>query len=226
MGIIDCITPKIDHDKSYGILGVTDAPSAAVLGTFGPVPIQTFERRIALSDLDTLTVGKICNADPIIPRPSDLLWLYGQLYTIPRICGWNGFLYALTSEKKYAISQIIPMPFFNASPTDYNTIYTTLLRAVDKCMKVKQKTCVVTFDQPHYQKARDFISSTSDPRLQSVVIRLGGFHMLMSFLGSIGYVMSESGLEESLSTIYAPLSVGKMMSGHAYSRAISSLGFG
>ncbi|KAG5867405.1 hypothetical protein JTB14_014970 [Gonioctena quinquepunctata] len=68
MGMIDCITPKIDNNKSYGILRVTDAPSAAVLGTFGPVPIQTFEERIAPSDLDTLTAGKICNADPIIPR--------------------------------------------------------------------------------------------------------------------------------------------------------------
>ncbi|KAG5881877.1 hypothetical protein JTB14_008691 [Gonioctena quinquepunctata] len=63
MGMIDCITPKIDNDKSYGILRVADAPSSAVLGTFGPVLIQTFEKRIAPSDLDTLIVGKICNAE-------------------------------------------------------------------------------------------------------------------------------------------------------------------
>lgn len=42
----------------------------------------------------------------------------------------------------------------------------------------------------------------------------------MSFLGSIGYIMSGSGLKELLSTIYAPLSVEKMMTGHAYSRAV------
>lgn len=44
--------------------------------------------------------------------------------------------------------------------------------------------------------------------------------MLMSFLGSIGYIMSGSGLKELLSLIYAPISVDKMMIGHAYARAI------
>lgn len=120
MGMIDCITPKVDDDKSHGILRVTDAPSAAVLGTFGLVPIQTFEKRIAPSDLDTLTVEKICNAVSIIPILYDLLWMYGKANDIPRVCGWNGFMEGLTSKRKYAISQIIPMSFVNASPSDYN----------------------------------------------------------------------------------------------------------
>ncbi|KAJ8729647.1 hypothetical protein PYW08_001228 [Mythimna loreyi] len=42
----------------------------------------------------------------------------------------------------------------------------------------------------------------------------------MSFLGCIGYIMAGSGLKEVLSLIYAPVSVEKMLSGHAYSRAI------
>lgn len=45
--------------------------------------------------------------------------------------------------------------------------------------------------------------------------------MLMSFLGSIGYIMDGSGLKEALGNkIYAPNSVDKMLSGHAYSRSI------
>jgi len=42
----------------------------------------------------------------------------------------------------------------------------------------------------------------------------------MFFLGCIGYVMSGSGLNEILSIIYAPVSVEKMMNGHAYVRAV------
>jgi hypothetical protein len=49
----------------------------------------------------------------------------------------------------------------------------------------------VTFDQPLWQKAVEI--ALSDVSL-NVVCRLGGFHLLMCFLGSIGSVMSSSGL--------------------------------
>lgn len=49
---------------------------------------------------------------------------------------------------------------------------------------------------------------------------LGGFHLLMSFMGAIGYIMAGSGLKELWSTIYATNSIEKMMTGHAYSRAV------
>lgn len=42
----------------------------------------------------------------------------------------------------------------------------------------------------------------------------------MSFLGSIGYIMSGSGLEDLFKLIFAPNSVEKIMFGHAYSRAV------
>ena len=54
----------------------------------------------------------------------------------------------------------------------------------------------------------------------NVFLRLGGFHQLMSFLGSIGTLMEGSGLKIALETIYAPVTVGHMMTGKAYARAI------
>lgn len=51
-------------------------------------------------------------------------------------------------------------------------------------------TTCITFDQPLYIKAVDIsIAANLD-----VVIRLGGFHTLMNFMGSIGHVMKRSGL--------------------------------
>lgn len=84
------------------------------------------------------------------------------------------------------------------------------------------KSCVIiTFDQPIYWKARVIVSAaSSDSILTHCVIRLGGFHLLMSFLGCIGYIMNGSGLKELLSTVYAPLSVDKMLQGHAFARAV------
>lgn len=52
------------------------------------------------------------------------------------------------------------------------------------------------------------------------MVRLGGFHLLMSFLGCIGYLMDGSGLKELMSTVYAVVSVEKMLQGHAFSRAV------
>lgn len=57
-----------------------------------------------------------------------------------------------------------------------------------------------------------------------MIVRLGGFHLLMSFMGAIGYIMTGSGLKELLSIIYAPNTVEKMFTGHAYARAVRGHG--
>ena len=54
----------------------------------------------------------------------------------------------------------------------------------------------------------------------NIVCRLGGFHTLLSFIGSIGYVMGESGSEEVLTEVSAGNSVLHMLSGKAYTRAV------
>lgn len=53
-----------------------------------------------------------------------------------------------------------------------------------------------------------------------ISVRLGGFHMLMSFLGCIGHTMAGSGLKELLGVVYAANLVDKMLTGHAYARAV------
>ena len=54
----------------------------------------------------------------------------------------------------------------------------------------------------------------------NIVISLGGFHLLMSFLGGIGTIMGGSGLAETMETIYAQNSVVHMLDGKAYARAL------
>ena len=79
-------------------------------------------------------------------------------------------------------------------------------------------TPVVTFNQPLWWKALTIIScERDDSELKSIVLRLDAFHMWMSFLDSIGYLMYDSGLKETLETIYAPNAVIHMLSGKAVS---------
>ena len=56
--------------------------------------------------------------------------------------------------------------------------------------------------------------------LGAIVIRLGGFHTIMSFLGCIGYLMSGTGIWEALEVVYAGNTVPHLLSGKAVSRAL------
>lgn len=123
-----------------------------------------------------------------------------------------------TAGKSFMRSKIICLPFIIYPPSQYDTINTSLLLAVEKCKTSNQKTCFVTFDQPLYAKAQEIVAN--NPTFANVFVRLGGFHLLMSFLGAIGYIMAGSGLKDLFTTIYAENSVKKMLAGHAYARAI------
>ena len=69
---------------------------------------------------------------------------------------------------------------------------------------------------PLYVKAYEIVST----RNMKIFVRLGGFHQLMSFLGSIGCPMESSGLRTALGYVYAQLTVGHMFSGKAYACAV------
>ena len=54
----------------------------------------------------------------------------------------------------------------------------------------------------------------------NIVTRLGDFHLLMSFLGSIGKMMESSGIEDVLESVYGSNTVKHILSGKAISRAL------
>ncbi|KAG1690318.1 KH domain-containing protein 3 [Nymphon striatum] len=85
--------------------------------------------------------------------------------------------------------------------------------------KAGQSVCHVTFDQPLYMKASEIIAAS--PELKTcLVTRLGGFHLIMSYMGAIGYNMDGSGLDVLWQTVYAGATVQHMLNGHAYARAL------
>ena len=73
-----------------------------------------------------------------------------------------------------------------------------------------------------YAKVREIVAckEADDDNLNSIIVRFGGFHTAMSFLGSIGYLMNGSGLKEALCEIFAANSVNHVLNGHAYRRAV------
>ena len=53
-----------------------------------------------------------------------------------------------------------------------------------------------------------------------VVMWLGGFHFLKSFLGCIGYILVCSCLAEAMGVVYVPNTVKYILKGEAYSKAL------
>ena len=91
-------------------------------------------------------------------------------------------------SKSYAHLLIIDL-----NPSDPTCIYSALLYIESQAKKLNIVTLCITFDQPLWVKAMDIIKNKS----MNIACRLGGFHTLMSFIGSIGTMMKGSDLEES-----------------------------
>lgn len=151
---------------------------------------------------------------------SDLLWHLGSISSDaekPRP-NWSGSMQHIFSGDDYFVpkSEVLLLPIVDNKPSDDDCIYSTLAYIQTQAQRLNVPTPCVTFDQPLWIKAIEIIKSKS----LNIVCRLGGFHTMMSFVGSIGQMMKGSGLEEALETVYGPNAVNHMMSGKAISRAL------
>ena len=113
-------------------------------------------------------------------------------------------------------SKITYLPIIDLNPTKEKCIYSTLLFIQEQAKILNIVTPCITFDQPLRLKTVEITKSKS----MNVVCRLGGFHLLMSFLGSIGKVMECSGISELFQVVYSSATAVHMMSGKAYARAL------
>jgi hypothetical protein len=223
MGGLKCTTPRSDSSSdTINVLRLKKTPSAEYMGNYGHVPIKVYPNA-AKTGLKKLLAceTKLTNFEltPTTTEHLDSLWLASFSLRVQPIPGWGGFNHFVTEKDGvFHVSDVVALPFINMDPTNLSTIYTALLFAQNEASKYNRNYCIVTFDQPLFIKAVDIITATPD--LSNVVARLGGFHLLMSFMGSTGYIMAGSGLEELWRTVYGSDSITHMLDGHSYSRAL------
>ena len=220
MGGIQCSKPASNSGSVGATKRVLTPPEASVIGSYAEVPIKPYTQP------PSKALSKLTIKDPIehevattVAERFDVLWISGHTIQATPHSSWAWFMQsAMQNTGTYDVSEITTLPFINMDPSDCSTIYTTLCYARAQCDKAGQKTCFVTFDQPLYIKATEIVRSS--PGLACVVVSLGGFHLLMSLMGAIGYIMSGSGLQELWESIYARNSVVQIISGHACNRAL------
>jgi len=214
MGIIATTTPGNQSSKAVPRVNVTAEDIADV----GRISIAFYKPQI--NGMDSLKYGQIpsflvqdetCNAD--------LLWKTSWLLR-PQRPSWNGFMQMIQHGPHPGKSSVHFMPMIDLKSTDETCVYSTMCFVSDQA-KHYNNTPVLTFDQPLWWKAFEIQQNMPQSSLvRNIVLRLGGLHVEMSFLGSIGHIMGGSGIEAVLETIYAETAVGHMLSGKAISRAV------
>ena len=213
MGIIASITPAVSLQNVVPRVNVTAKDIAQV----GRIHIHT---KSFTNDMKPLVYKDWTDIDIEDDTAMlDALWKISYPLHTPRPA-WSGYMQMVSQGVHPGKSSIHFLPMIDLSPSDLNCVYSTLYFV---CSQAKEQhfTPVLTFDQPLWWKAMTVVEQEPmDSFIKSVVLRLGGLHLEMSFLGSIGQIMAGSGLEDILNLIYAENVVPHILSGKAISRAL------
>ena len=96
-------------------------------------------------------------------------------------------------------------------PSDPDTMLRAMMRVKELTAQTGQTFSVLTCDQQLYRVAVQ-ISWDQPATFKDMYFRLSGMHALMSIVGAIGSLMTESGLFDVLSEVYVFGGIPKMQS--------------
>ena len=153
---------------------------------------------------------------------SDILWvitrfIHQKCQTVP---SWTGFNITLKTEDLVLRDNIGYLPTINHPATSMSTIHEMLCQ----CLKIKNQlgleNIVLVCDQAIYAKAVEV--AWAEEKFKSVIIRLGAFHTICTFLAVIGKRFSEAGLRDIAieSGVIAEGSTKGVFQGKQYNRAV------
>ena len=137
--------------------------------------------------------------------------------TVP---GWSAFHATLSVypaiPTNIGYCQAIPSP-----PSDFNTVYTVIKRAESIFTRLSQTVVILTWDETLYSEAQ-IVKWRNPNELDNLFNRLGGFHRATNFMGDIGTIMENSGLDDVFveSGIHGLAIVAKIFRGKAYNNGI------
>jgi len=223
LGSIAGITPAKQSSIKNMSRSSTVRP-ASVRGKFSTMTIKKYIKPKSLG-LKKVFIGPL-----LLKKPSNLnqaisldnIWLSSFYIASPeKNCpSWSGFNQTVVVGTDYDTSSIDILPFINEDPNDVNTLYSALVFLQELSIKYNLGACPVTADQPLYIKIVEIILSS--PNITKLFARLGGFHLLSSYMGGMGFIMNGSGLTNLWMNVYATNSIGHMLDGKAYSQALKS----
>ena len=135
----------------------------------------------------------------------DYTWTIFVIHLPIHACKWSFLVQAgaclwakcVGEPRAYSTSALLPLPFVNMDPSKISTMYTCILLAAEQLKKCGWYCITIKFDLP-LEKTREVVLVEGQlTLLPGVNIRLGGFHYLLSYMGSIGTIMTGNGTDAS-----------------------------
>ena len=111
-------------------------------------------------------------------------------------------------------------PLIDMKPSDPSTVMTAMIEARRLTNQVGQLHTIITADQQVYRVMVD-ITWAYNNDFGDFLVQLGGMHTLMSFVGAVGTLMANSGLEEIMKSAFA--GVPKMLTGKNFPMNVRAL---
>ena len=226
MAIMMAMTPYLDLKRAVPTTKVTDADILAA-----PGPEVQFSRVKARFTDETFPKEEDAAAATLIESSwvqSTAEQAVDLAYAVSRATSerlvvplWANFQHAVQDATHPGPTRFVFHPFVEAKPDSDDAVYSTLSYVLKVSLDMGV-TPVVTFDQPLYLRAlkiRNRMAET-DPRWSKIVIHLGIFHCMMSYMGGIGQRMEDSGIRKVLEEAYGSGAADHLLSGKAYSRGI------
>ena len=117
-------------------------------------------------------------------------------------------------------AKAVYLPLIDMTPSDPDTMMTAMRQSQIQAHQCGQEYCVFTCDLQLYRVSVNILWAYPE-QFGNVILRLGGMHTLMSFVGSIGTLMANSGLSEILESTFG--GVNKMLNGKKYPQNVRAL---
>lgn len=156
---------------------------------------------------------------------SDVKWLVETITNDKAVIPtseWSGYMTALARDEcsPGMPTRYVFGPLIDQTPSHPDTVLTTMMYAEKFLELHEMKYLHLVADMQLYQVAIKI--KWSDPeRWHKLILRPGGMHLLMSFIGCVGTLMKGSGLEDIVKAAYR--GVNNMLNGKSWPKAVRGL---
>ena len=144
------------------------------------------------------------NAITKLSLKTDLAYVLVKMlndYEESPLLGWTGFSIMLYEAEIPKESRIGYLPVIDNSPTEYSTINTILENGVNIANALQLDHIVMVFDEAVYSKVQQ-VRWKNELFYNKLIVRLGEFHTIMSFLSAISRLFEDAGLKVKYFQIY------------------------
>lgn len=156
----------------------------------------TVDLRNALTDL-----GEKAHEQPqSYGKKLDFSFIVSRMLQTNHLPNWTGYNTLLSKESIPQLSKVMYLPIIDASATEFSTINAVLQRSRKIADEFGVHCVCLVFDEAIYAKVQQ-IRWKDVTYMDRFIVRMGAFHMAMSFCGAIAKLFGDGGLKVSLSIL-------------------------